>query len=90
MACYYATRPRPRPSQPRNDAQQAANAPVLSEFDKHRETLLEADTEEGWASELRRFLYSVHRDVTKYTNLVEWWQGSHHVQFSLARFNTNY
>jgi len=74
MACYYATRP--RPSQPRteNHAEQAANAPVLSDFDKHHETLLDADTEEGWASELRRFLCTVHCDVTKYTNLVEWWQ----------------
>ena len=37
-----------------NPAENIADAPVLSEFDKLRETLLTADAEEGWASELRR------------------------------------
>jgi hypothetical protein len=32
------------------------DAPILSEFDKLRETLLTDDMEEGWASELRRYL----------------------------------
>lgn len=33
-----------------------ANAPVLSDFDKHREHLLTDDAQEGWASELRRYV----------------------------------
>ena len=49
-----------------------AGAHILSDFDKHRETLLEANTEEGWASELRRFQCAMHQDVTKYTDLVVW------------------
>ena len=49
-------------------------ATELSEFDKHRETLLSDDTEEGWASELRRYLGTMQRDVKKDTDLVEWWQ----------------
>lgn len=50
--------------------------PTLSEFDKYRETLLSIDAEEGWASELRRYLSSMQREVTKDTDLVEWWQVS--------------
>ena len=49
-------------------------ASVLSEFDKHWKTLLTADAEEGWASELRRYLSTMQWDVTKNTDLVEWWQ----------------
>lgn len=47
---------------------------TLSEFDKHRETLLSDDTEEGWASELRRYLKTIERGVKKETDIVEWWQ----------------
>jgi hypothetical protein len=43
-------------------------------FDKHRKTLLMDDAEEGWASELRRYLDTMQRDVKKDTDLVEWWQ----------------
>jgi hypothetical protein len=50
------------------------DAPILSEFDKLRETLLTDDMEEGWASELRRYLSTMQRDVSKETDLVEWWQ----------------
>jgi hypothetical protein len=46
----------------------------MSEFDKHRETLLMDDAKEGWASELRRYLGTMQRDVKKETDLVEWWQ----------------
>ena len=49
---------------------------VLSEFDRLRKTLLADDAEEGWASELRRYLSTMERDVTKETDLVEWWQVS--------------
>jgi len=58
--------------------------PILSDFDKHRETLLSADTaSEGWASELRRYLSTMQRDVKKDTDLVEWWQVSSICIFSL-------
>jgi len=46
----------------------------MSEFDKHRETLLSNDLEEGWASELRRYTSTMQRDVKKDTDIVEWWQ----------------
>jgi hypothetical protein len=40
-------------------------APTMSEFDKHRETLLSDDVEDGWASELRRYLATMQRDVKR-------------------------
>jgi hypothetical protein len=79
MAQYYRNRPRA------SDAVAADtlaadlgivtnNAPVLSEFDKHRKQLLTDDAQEGWVSELRRYLSTMQGDVTKDTDLVEWWQ----------------
>ena len=72
MAHYYKYRPSANVL--RNPSRDAASAPCLSEFDKYRETLLTTDAEEGWASELRRYLSTMQRDVTKDTDLVEWWQ----------------
>jgi hypothetical protein len=77
MAQYYRDRVAlARPQQPtiRNRTDEGADAPVLSDFDKHRQTLLTNDAEEGWAPELRRYLSTMQRDVTKDTDLVEWWQ----------------
>jgi hypothetical protein len=48
----------------------------MSEFDKHHEELLAADVEEGWASELRRYLAKMQQDVTKHTDIIKWWQVS--------------
>lgn len=48
----------------------------MSEFDKHRETLLSDDMEEGWASELTRYLSTMQWEVTKHTDIIEWWQVS--------------
>jgi len=75
MAQYYNTRPPAIPLQ-KNTAtlDNDDDSVVLSEFDKHREALLTADADEGWASELRRYLGTFQRDVTKNTDLVEWWQ----------------
>jgi hypothetical protein len=76
MAEYYSLRSPPSPSKQLNRISPAATSdgPALSEFDKLRETLLTDDVEEGWASELRQYLGSMQRDVTKDTDLVEWWQ----------------
>lgn len=49
---------------------------ALSEFDKHRERLIYDDADEGWASELRRYLGTMQRDVQKDTDIVKWWQVS--------------
>jgi hypothetical protein len=46
----------------------------LSEFDRHRQSLLMQEEDEGWAAELRRYLKDVPADVTKDTDIVKWWQ----------------
>jgi hypothetical protein len=54
----------------------SAETVYISEYDRQREALLSDDLEEGWASELRRYLGTVQRDVKKDTDLVNWWQVS--------------
>ena len=54
-----------------------AEVRVLSEYDKLHETLLTDDAEEGWTSKLRHYLYTMQRDVTTETALIEWWQISY-------------
>ena len=78
MAEYYQDHPLARPQQAntRDHANTAAKVSVLSEYDKVHETLLTDDAEEGWASELRHYLKSMDRVVTKDTDIVEWWQVS--------------
>ena len=56
------------------DLELALDPPVLSEFDKHHEALLSADTEEGCALELHHYLGTMQQDVSKNTDLIEWWQ----------------
>lgn len=74
MSQYYDTRLTAAPNASVNPA--PGDAPTLSEFDKHRETLLSDDAEDGWASELRRYLATMQRHVKKDTDIVEWWQVS--------------
>lgn len=76
MAEYYNNRPSMAPIVPTANASSATStsAHVLSEFDKHHETLLSEDLEEGWASELCRYTSTMQRDVKKDTDIVEWWQ----------------
>jgi hypothetical protein len=80
MAQYYQT----RPSITRNTVEETnnlntaasenASGSVLTEFDKQRRMLITDDAEEGWASELRRYLGNMRRDIEKDVDLVEWWQ----------------
>ena len=45
----------------------------MSEFDRHRLSLLAGD-EEGWGAELRSYLKDMPADVTKDIDIVNWWQ----------------
>jgi hypothetical protein len=74
MAHYYENRPTMAATDVPTDQNEADTH--MSEFDKHRETLLSNDATEGWASELRRYLGTMQRDVKKDTDIVEWWQVS--------------
>jgi hypothetical protein len=88
MAIYYKNRPTATISNIQKESA-STNAPALSEYDKHRLTLLSNDAEEGWASELRRYLGQVQHDVKKDTDIVEWWQVSfeyHNDQYQTHHF----
>jgi hypothetical protein len=74
MAEYYKNRARVVPARASSATSRSTSAANISEFDKHRENLLSEDLEEGWASELRRYLKTMERDVKKDTDIVEWWQ----------------
>ncbi|KAF8797349.1 hypothetical protein BYT27DRAFT_7125865, partial [Phlegmacium glaucopus] len=75
VAHYYSTRPCVIAVPNASNEGEAASEDA-SEFDKHCETLLSDDAEEGWAPELRRYLKMMQRDVKKDTNIVKWWQVS--------------
>ena len=61
-------------SEPTNDVTQPDES-ILSEFDRHRLTLLSNQSEdEGWQSEMRQYLKDLPANVTKDTDIVEWWQ----------------
>jgi hypothetical protein len=81
MENYYMTRPGAKPAvsstvSPHTNAGLPApsQGDVLSEFDRFRLGRVTRDSEEGWASELRRYLKDLPADVTKDTDIVKWWQ----------------
>lgn len=78
MAEYYRTRPSAAATKGSTGNKDTTSSVghTLSEYDKHRETLLSDDAEEGWASELRRYLSGMQWDVKKDTDIVVWWQVS--------------
>jgi hypothetical protein len=52
---------------------------IESEYDRHRRMLVQQAIYEhnaGWAAELRRYLKDMPEDVTKDTDIVQWWSVS--------------
>jgi hypothetical protein len=47
---------------------------ILSEYDQYRQSLVEKDDDEGWASELWRYTKDRPANVTKDTDIIQWWQ----------------
>jgi hypothetical protein len=76
MYKYYQSHPSTVNGSAQTQATTSSKTATLSKFDKHRETLLSEDTEEGWASKLRRYHDTMQQDVTKQMDIVEWWQVS--------------
>jgi hypothetical protein len=74
MEKYYSQRPRRLPAASSESSIPAGT--LLSEFDRYRQTLMNKDDIEGWASELRRYEKDRPVDVTKNTDIVQWWQVS--------------
>ena len=71
----HATAPSIVPADDFNDLGQPNHNSILSEFDCHRLALLSSrDEDEGWQSEMRRYLKDLPSDVTKDTDIVIWWQ----------------
>ena len=89
MEKYWKARPRaPKPTATPSAATSSGNAVaglMQSEYDRHHQTLLTHEEDEGWQAELRRYLKDVPADVTKDTDIVKWWQVCI-LCFSMRRF----
>ena len=74
MEHYYKSQPNTNPA-PTQSAPTDDDVSILSAFDRHQLTLLVGQEEgEGWQAELRRYLKDLPTDITKDTDIVEWWQ----------------
>ena len=60
MVEYYSTRP---PVAPTSLAFDSNPSVTVSDFEKHRESLLSDEVEEGWKPELRRYLETMQHDI---------------------------
>ena len=75
MEAYWVRRPRAETAQ--DDIDTEDSDPSLgTEFDRYRRTLVAMDDNEGWAAELRRYLKDMPANVSRDTDIVEWWQVS--------------
>ena len=79
MEQYWEARPtasRMAPTEPVDGIAQPNDESVLSEFNRHHLSLLSTsqNDEEGWQSEMRRYLRDLPANVTKDSDIVEWWQ----------------
>jgi hypothetical protein len=77
MGEYWHKRPRVlTPAHERTPASDGASNDDLSPksaFDRLRQSLVTHDEDEGWASELQRYLKDMPADVTRDTDILEWW-----------------
>jgi hypothetical protein len=56
------------------DAEDLDNPSLSSEFNRYCQTLIAKDDNKGWAAKLWCYLKEMPADVTKDTDIVEWWQ----------------
>jgi hypothetical protein len=60
----------------------------MSEYDIHRRALLnESISNEDWQLELRRYLSDVPAEVTRDTDIVDWWSVSYSIAFNLGAYS---
>jgi hypothetical protein len=83
MEKYWVNRPRSPPTGITNPSTPtpAAAASVMSDFDRYRRTLVANEEDEGWQSELRRYLKDMPADVTTETDIISYWQVCHFISF---------
>jgi hypothetical protein len=87
MARYWETRPAPLTAtqmEPDRPDPPTASRSSLTGFDRHRRTLI-ASGEEGWVTELGRYLGDLPRDATPEMDVVEYWQDNHRLYPTLAQ-----
>src|SRR6266478_4818492 len=92
MSNYWKNRPQYQPPAPHSSSPTDSELDVsfLSEFDRHRLTLVTQGVDEEWQLELRRYLQDVPTDVTRDTDIVAWWSVSaYYLHFSSWHFNDN-
>ena len=78
MQEYWKARPRAESTTPGPSTTTRAattGTSILSEFSRHRLSLVSAN-EEGWQAELRRYLGDIPNNVSERTDIVKWWQVS--------------
>jgi len=51
-----------------------ASNTILPDFNHYCQSLITKDDDEGWASEKHCYLKEMPADVTKDTDVIEWWQ----------------
>ena len=90
MEIYYKKRPRAEPAQEPltqldADGERVPVKVLSSEYDRYRQSLLQTEDGEGWSSELRRYLNNRPDDVSKDTDIVQWWQDHAALFPTLAR-----
>ena len=76
MEEYWDCQPRaqsPTPT-PSTSTSMNASASILSDYNWYQQTLLAVEHNKGWAAELQCYLKDMPADVTKETDIVEWWQ----------------
>lgn len=79
MEDYWSRQPRAQSTSPSTSTSMNTAPPrtsILSDYDQYRQSLMASEDDEGWAAELRYYLKDMPADVTKETDIVEWWQVS--------------
>ena len=74
MEQYWSNQPRTTALAELSDGYITENEVPLTDFDIHRRTLITQEENEGWAAELRRYLKDMPGNVSKETDIIEWWQ----------------
>ena len=60
---------------PENESPSATKTrTLLSDYDQYWQTLIDKNDNEEWSSELQHYKNSYPVDVTKDTDIVQWWQ----------------
>jgi hypothetical protein len=76
MEEYYRKEPTPQPSRPPSPTPQddLDSDGATDDYDRHRQHLVtQALRDEGWRTELARYLADIAEDVMKDTDIVVWW-----------------